>query len=243
MATVQEHYEQHLGPVYTWMAGDLQAAVARNREELRGLGLVATEHGTALDLGAGPGGYTIPLAEAGYTTLALDTCTPLVSELRARAVGLPIRVIQDDLLTFRQYAEQAAVILCMGDTLTHLPSQEAVGRLLRDVAATLTRPGFFCATFRDYHTTELQGAARFIPVRSDEQRILTCFLEYAADHVTVYDVLQERDETGWHLSVSDYPKIRLAPAWVAAELEAQGLTVQQDKTSNSMVRIVARAVG
>ncbi len=242
MATVQEHYEQHLGPVYTWMGGDLPATIERNRVELRGLGLVATDQAVAIDLGAGPGGYTIPLAEAGYTTLALDTCTPLVTELRTRVAGLPIRVIQDDLLTFRQYAEQAAVIVCMGDTLPHLPSQEAVRRLLRDVATTLTTPGFFCATFRDYYTTELQGAARFIPVRSDEQRILTCFLEYAADHVMVYDVLQERQARGWQLSVSGYPKLRLDPAWVRGELAAQGLRVQQDKTQNGMIRIIARTV-
>lgn len=241
MATVQEHYERHLGSVYTWMGGDWQAVIERNRAELCALGLAVSDHGVALDLGAGPGGYTIPLAQAGYTTLALDTCTPLVAELRARTAGLPIRVIQDDLLSFRQYAEKAAIILCMGDTLTHLPVQEAVRRLLRDVAATLDSPGLFCATFRDYYATELQGAARFIAVRSDEQRILTCFLEYAADHVQVYDVLQEQKETGWQLSVSDYPKLRLDPAWVSSELAAHGLNVQQDKTKSGMVRVIARA--
>ncbi len=240
MATVQEHYERHLGSIYTWMSGDLSAVIERNRAELRELGLEAGDQRTAVDLGAGSGGYTIPLAQAGYTTLAMDTCTPLVAELRARAAGLPIRVIQDDLLALRQYAERAAVILCMGDTLTHLPSQEAVRRLFRDVAATLDSPGLFCATFRDYYTTELQGAARFIAVRSDEQRILTCFLDYAADHVRVYDILQERQESAWHLAVSDYPKLRLDPAWVSAELAAQGLTVQQDTTKNGMIRVIAR---
>jgi len=241
MASVTEHYEQHLGPIYTWMGGDLQAAIERNRAELQELGVKPSEHGVAIDLGAGPGGYTIPLAQAGYTTLALDTCALLVAELQERAAGLPIRALQADLLAFRQYGEgMAEVILCMGDTLTHLPSQEAVGHLLRDVAATLTPTGLFCATFRDYYTTELQGAARFIPVRSDSHRILTCFLEYVATHVNVYDVLQERTEAGWKMSVSDYPKLRLDPAWVVAELEAQGLTVRQDRAGNGMIRIVAQ---
>ena len=240
MATVQEHYERHLGAVYTWMGGDLQATIERNRAELHALGLDAPNLGTALDLGAGPGGYTIPLAQAGYITLAFEMCTPLVQELRSHAAGLPIRVIQDDLRAFRQYAEHATIILCMGDTLTHLPSPEAVGRLLRDVARTLDSPGVFYATFRDYYTTELQGTARFLAVRSDEQRILTCFLEYAADHVQVYDLLQERQETGWHMSVSDYPKLRLDPAWVYSELAAQGLRVQQDRTDSGMIRVIAR---
>jgi len=241
MASALEHYEHHLGPVYTWMVGDLQIVIERSREELRGLGLGPDGHGVAVDLGTGPGGYAIPLAEWGYDTLALDTCTPLVAELRGRVGTLPLRVVQADLLSFRRHCGgRAQVILCMGDTLTHLPTQEDVRRLLDDVGATLAAPGLFCATFRDYYTAQLQGAARFIPVRSDESRILTCFLEYAADRVTVYDILQERAEAGWRQSVSNYPKLRLDPAWIITLLEAHGLTVQQDKTSSGMVRLAAR---
>jgi hypothetical protein len=55
MATALEHYEKHLGSVYTWMGGDLQAAIERNRKELWDLGLGPVDHGVAVDLGAGPG--------------------------------------------------------------------------------------------------------------------------------------------------------------------------------------------
>lgn len=163
-------------------------------------------------------GYAIPLAKLGYSVLAMDTCSVLVEELQARKEALPIRVVQDDLLSFRQYAEQAEVILCMGDTLTHLSSRDAVNQLLEGAIMALTPNGLFCATFRDYYTKELRDADRFLSVRSDEQRILTCFLEYGAEQVTVYDLLQERAETDWWLSVSSYQKLRLDPAWVAASL-------------------------
>jgi hypothetical protein len=43
----------------------------------------------------------------------------------------------------------------------------------------------FVATFRDY-TTLPAGDARFIPVRSDPDRIHTCFLEEAQQHVRVH---------------------------------------------------------
>ena len=29
MATMQDHYATHLGPIYTWMVGDVDAAIAR----------------------------------------------------------------------------------------------------------------------------------------------------------------------------------------------------------------------
>jgi 2-polyprenyl-3-methyl-5-hydroxy-6-metoxy-1,4-benzoquinol methylase len=222
------------------MMGDLQSAIVRNLTELQELGLGTTVTSTAIDLGAGPGGYAIPLANLGYSVLAMDTCSLLVEELQTRKETLPIRVVQDDLLSFRQYAEQAEVILCMGDTLTHLPSRDAVNQLLDGAIMALTPTGLFCATFRDYYTRELRDAARFISVRSDEQRILTCFLEYGAEQVTVYDILQERAEPNWRLSVSSYPKLRLDPVWVVENLEALGTSVQQDVTTNGMVRISAR---
>jgi hypothetical protein len=51
MSAVAAHYEKHLGPVYTWMIGDLDAAFARGRTELDELGLEPSANGTAIDLG------------------------------------------------------------------------------------------------------------------------------------------------------------------------------------------------
>jgi hypothetical protein len=86
----------------------------------------------------------------------------------------------------------------------------------------------------------LQGDARFILVRADEQRILTCFLEYADTAVTVHDVLHEREGGQWRLRVSSYPKLRLPPAYVADALSVRGLRVQRQTVQGGMVRIVAR---
>lgn len=242
MATVSEHYDRHLGPVYSWMIGDVGAAIERSREELRALGLHRPgPTGVAVDLGAGPGLHAIPLAEAGFTVLAVEACEPLVEELRLRTEGLPVRVERADLLAFRErLSSPADLILCMGDTLTHLSSRTDVRTLLGEVAAALVPSGVFVATFRDYASTALEGVRRFIPVRSDEERSLTCFLEYSEDTVTVHDLLHERDDAGWQLRVSSYPKLRLDPAWVADALARNGLTVQQDTDANGMIRILAR---
>lgn len=65
-------------------------------------------------------------------------------------------------------------------------------------------------SLRDY-STQLTAEQRFIPVRSDENRNLTCFLEYRESHVTVYDILHERDGSRWNLKVSKYNKLRISP--------------------------------
>ncbi len=65
----------------------------------------------------------------------------------------------------------------MGDTLTHLPTTAAVDELLHLAATNLAPGGSLALTFRDYVGNELEDAQRFIPVRSDSERELMCFLE------------------------------------------------------------------
>jgi hypothetical protein len=127
----------------------------------------------------------------------------------------------------------------MGDTLTHLPDLSAAEALLATVAASLPHHGVFAATFRDYAGRTLQGEQRFIPVRADEERILTCFLEYGEEHVVVHDLLHEKQDGRWRQSISSYPKIRLAPQWIAAKLSGHGFAVKRDTTASGMTRIVA----
>jgi hypothetical protein len=128
----------------------------------------------------------------------------------------------------------------MGDTLTHLESPASVERLLAEIGATLSPGGVFVATFRDYASKTLEGLARFIPVRQDESRILTCFLEYGETTVTVHDLLHERTSAGWTLRVSSYPKLRVSPEWARAALDRLGLAASLEAGPRGMTRLVAR---
>jgi SAM-dependent methyltransferase len=171
--------------------------------------------------------------------VAVDTSAYLLAELQTHAGGLPIRAVQDDLLSFAGHLDGPVdLILCMGDTLTHLPDPASIERLAGLVAESLRPGGAFVATFRDY-TQPLTGPARFIPVRSDGDRILTCFLEYGPDHVTVHDILHERHDSIWQLRVSAYRKLRLSPQWVSDTLTAAGCSVHVEPGPSGMVRLIA----
>jgi SAM-dependent methyltransferase len=242
MASVKEHYDQHLGPVYGWMLGDMTAALNNARTELRDMGLSACADGLAVDLGAGPGVHSIPLAELGYSVVAVDTCAGLLQELKNHASSHDIRPVVGDLLSFRAHVDSPVdAILCMGDTLTHLSSCAAVERLFQEVQQTLSPNGVFLATFRDYVSAPLEGTSRFIPVRADSRRILTCFLEYREHSVMVHDLLYTLDSDGWKLKVSAYPKLRLDPAWAQAKLNGLGLKARLEPGPRGMVRLIASA--
>jgi SAM-dependent methyltransferase len=238
--TVAEHYERVLSPVYAWMSGGAEAAIAAGQAELQSLNLPLPAGARVVDLGCGFGMHSIPLARAGARVLAVDSSAHLLAELKRLAGELAIDTAQHDLLSFRAHlAEPCAAVFCMGDTLTHLPEHTNLDFLVQEVAEALAPGGHFVLSFRDYSEALLEDN-RFIPVRSDERRILTCFLEYEEDTVVVHDILHERGGDAWETRVSSYRKLRLSPDRVIGSLETCGFEARREAGARGMVRIVAR---
>jgi SAM-dependent methyltransferase len=240
MSSVTAHYETLLAPVYLWMAGGIDNALALGASDLSGL---AGHGGLAVDLGAGFGMHAIPLARLGYRVLAIDSSPYLIGQLRSYSEGLGVTAVVSDLLQFPEHLppdQKADLVLCMGDTLTHLPDEAAVAELGQRVAESLAPGGRFVATFRDY-TTLPTGEARFIPVRSDANRIHTCFLEERSDHVLVHDILYEKQGDRWSMQVSNYSKLRLSPAAVCGTFQSVGLTASVAAGPRGMVTLTADA--
>ncbi len=243
MTTVAEHYANHLGPIYLWMVGGSDAALQAGSVEIDALHLPRTDGAVVVDLGAGLGMHSIPLARRGARVTAIDTSTELLHTLAELGGDLPIQAINDDLLTFPSHiTEVPSAILCMGDTITHLPERCAVESLIERAAAELPPGGVFVIAFRDY-SAALAGDQRFIPVRSDDTRILTCFLEYEPEVVLVHDILHQRTQEGWQTRVSHYRKLRLLPEPLIASLESHGFNVRREVGMQGMVRLVAHRRG
>jgi SAM-dependent methyltransferase len=239
MSAATDHYRELLAPIYQWMAGGPETACRLGAADLSALGIKQSSGACAVDLGAGFGMHSIPLARLGYSITAIDTSPLLLSQLTELGDGLSVRAIEADLLDFPTHLAVApALILCMGDTLTHLPSSGDVELLCERIAAALAPGGRFVTTFRDYANPP-RGNARFIPVRSDADRIHTCFLQAEADRVLVHDIVHERQGDVWTMRVSSYPKLRLNPADVVRALERHGLEVRREAGPRGMVQIDA----
>jgi SAM-dependent methyltransferase len=239
MASVFEHYEQLLAPIYLWMAGGAESALAQGARDMAPFAPAPVPNALAVDLGAGFGMHAIPLSRAGYRVTAVDSSAALLAELQALDADGEVRVVSDDLRFFRRHVnEPAHLITCMGDTLAHLAEFDDIERLFVEVREALGTGGIFVLTFRDQHAAAA-GEARFIPVRSDADRIHTCFLESGASHVRVYDLVHERQGDLWRLRVSSYPKLRLTVRWVLASLARAGLMAEAEPAARGMTRIVA----
>jgi len=228
---MKEHYRTLLARRYSWIYGGFEEKAAENAELFASLG-VAPSHdahdahdGIAIDLGCGSGFQAIPLARAGFRVRAVDLSHELLDELKTHAAGLPIEIYEQDLSGFMSsFNERAELIVCMGDTLTHLESPGKVDDLIR-VCAEKTGPGgTLILSFRDY-TVPLIGDDRFIHVRSDDNTIFTCFVEYSDGYAEVYDLLHERNSGEWTRTVSHYRKLRLSPDMIEKAMSGYGYSV------------------
>jgi SAM-dependent methyltransferase len=241
--SAQEHYENFLADHYEWMFGlPFEDKVKEQETILDALIGMNVTGGLAVDLGCGSGFQSVALSGRGYAVLAIDTSEKLLSSLSARIGSRNIVTKHADLRTLDSLVspDSAEIAVCMGDTLTHLSSRSEVSTLFQSVARTLKPGGRFILTYRDLASAELYGLDRFIPLRSDDRRVMTCFLEYdSAETVVVHDLINLRDDNGnWTLHKSSYKKLRLAANWVIAELVASGLSISRQGESR-MVAIVA----
>lgn len=103
----------------------------------------------------------------------------------------------------------------------------------------LCKQGKFILSFRDY-SNALIGDDRFILVKSDENKILTCCLDYLTDHVLVTDLLQTKTETGWQQSISSYYKVRITTSDIIDMLQDNGLKILFNEPIDRMTTIIAQ---
>jgi SAM-dependent methyltransferase len=244
MGEVEDHYKNLLAKHYSWMFGaSFQTKISEQKSILENaLHPDRSGTGLAVDLGCGSGFQTFALCEMGYRpVVAIDTSEALLEELAVRQGDQPIRAIKSDLASLHEFidANTARMIVCMGDTLTHLGSKDVVKNLLTQVFTALEPGGAFVITYRDL-SPETTGLHRFIPVHADDDRIMTCFLEFdQPDSVLVHDLVYVRKEAGWVLEKSAYRKLRLPVAWLVDAMTSAGFVVEQGRAGR-LIRLVGR---
>jgi SAM-dependent methyltransferase len=237
--TVKEHYDQHLGHFYSWMAGNFDEKQKEHQQFLIEHQIKPSSTQFAVDLGAGHGIQSVSLAKLGFKMKAIDFNRQLITELKLNSKGFDIDVIEDDIRLFNKHIDtKPELIICWGDTITHLNSEIEIEQLLINCCEALNENGKLIISFRDY-SNELVGDNRFIPVKSDENRILTCFLEYSPKQVRVTDLFYEKENSGWKQKVSSYNKIRISVFSIKNILLKNGMKIIFDDLVNRLNTIIA----
>lgn len=240
MASVKTHYDNLLAHHYSWLWGGFEVNASENKDFFSTHSIIPRASGLAVDLGCGSGFQAIPLAEVGFSVTAIDLSQPLLDELAAHGASLDVRPVNGDILDLESHCPAPLELaVCMGDTLTHLSSRDDVRKMFQIVFKTLQQSGMFVVNYRDL-TFELTGLDRFLPVRSDDDAIFTCFLEYQEDTVTVHDLVNERIDGVWTLNKSCYTKLRLPLGWVVEALEETGFSLIFQDIDMGLATLIAR---
>lgn len=238
LATAKEHYDNHLGAIYSWMVGDFQKKSSEFVQFLQTNGVSPNYNRIAIDLGEGNGIQSVAMAEMGFEVKSFEFNQYLLKELKENSKYWQIEIFEENLENFHTFLPEAELIVCCGDTISHLFSMNDITKLIMNIHKVLCKNGRIILSFRDYFQ-ELKGKDRFIEVKSDKDRILTCFLEYDHNFVNVTDILYERVNDIWEQKISTYPKVRIFTFDIVALLEEVSFTIEFNQIFNGLTTIIA----
>jgi ubiquinone/menaquinone biosynthesis C-methylase UbiE len=237
--SVKDHYNNHLASFYSWMAGDFNSQKNQFKNLIRDHIALPVNGNNAIDLGAGHGIQSIALSELGFNITAIDFNNQLLQELEDNKGQVLIDTVFDDIRNITDYKHlNPRLVVCCGDTISHLESEQEIADLVKSIREILTNDGKVVLTFRDY-SEELTGSQRFIPVKNDTERILTCFLEYTEKKVRVTDLLYEREGDSWNQKISSYDKVRISQGKVTGILKENGFRLLSEGNTAGMVALIA----
>ncbi|ORX47367.1 S-adenosyl-L-methionine-dependent methyltransferase [Piromyces finnis] len=267
-AQTQSHYD-YLADYYDWMTGDFETNFEETLKFFRNNNIhKPRNNGTVVDLGAGSGAQTIPLAILGYNVIAVDFCQKLLNILDERAkernVQDKIHTICGDLLKFTEGTPENGVemVVCMGDTLTQLGNMEEVKRLLIKISNALQPNGTIVLTFNNLADSEAENTLnKFIPMRNDDNTIFTCYMEFEKTHVKVHELLyikqkidpNQKEESQsslygptpdkhqkWKLYQGWYKKVRLHYEDIWELLRKMGFQIKKFENRNGHITFIAQ---
>lgn len=239
-SAVRNHYDAFLAGRYAWIAGGETDQIRKNSDFFRDRGVIPGDGRIAVDLGAGCGFQAIPLARGGFMVKAVDFCETILQELRQRAGSLPIVTAASDIQNYSSWGGMhPALIVCMGDTLTHLPSMDDARDLIRQCFSELDHGGKLVLSFRDY-SRQPAGEIAVIPVRRGEAGIFLCRLEFLRDTVTVQDIMYTFGNGTWSRESGKYIKIRIDQDVLCDILTTAGFEIEYRSSEAGMVSIIAK---
>jgi SAM-dependent methyltransferase len=222
--SAKDHYERLLNDVYAWSVSVSGDPFERGRHWLSEYALIdASDY---LDLGAGFGAHTVALLREGKNVTAVDFSAPLLEALAEAAGGHEgLRSVNDDLVAFLEGSDREwDVIVCAGDTITHLADESQVETFFASAARRLRPGGRLAVAYRDSTRFSAEGVARFVFVGADARRTMHCLLEpISATRLLVTDIVTDLEPEGPRTRISDYQKLRISSAQLGTWAERAGL--------------------
>ncbi|TGJ98304.1 methyltransferase domain-containing protein [Leptospira langatensis] len=234
MSSPKEHYESFLAKRYSWMLGDLSEKEKEHLSLFQSFGISPKSNSIAWDLGAGSGIQSIPLENLGFDVLAADFSQDLLEEIATRHPSTRIQTKVADIRSSALYQGEAPeLLLCMGDTITHLESETEWEDLVRLWSSFLKPGSLLFLSYRDlsYGTP---GEKMGFVVRDTGSEIFSCILSFGKEKTEVTDLFHYKNENKWDLAMSSYNKLVLPIDRILQTLSIHKFELQKREEKRGM---------
>lgn len=231
MTTLTDFYDA-LAPMFDVMT-DWDARLVAEGPFLRA---VLDEAGarTVLDAACGTGGHALWLARQGYRVAGADASPVMIqlAQQKASAAGLDVPFVVADLANPQsaiRNRQSFDAVLCLGNSLPHLLTQDELIAALRGMADVL-RPGGLLVLQNLNYDLRWQRQPRWFAAQGgvlDGQEVLVWrFADYVAlaGRIAFHIALFRKGPGGWQVEVHTTPQRPLFQADLAAALAKAGFT-------------------
>ncbi len=149
---------------------------------------------SVLDTACGTGWHAIALAKKGYRTAGLDASPAMIERAvtNAEETGVKVRFEVADFNQLDRFPEKFDAILCLGNSLPHLLSQEALVQALRKIRERLSAGGVVILHNLNYDL-RLKNKPRFFAANGSADTLVWRFADYGPEFITFHTALFERN--------------------------------------------------
>jgi SAM-dependent methyltransferase len=130
--------------------------------------LPASRRARVLDMACGSGRHSIALAQRGFEVVGFDNSVEMIRIARTLAdkEGAKPELLVGDMLKVKGFVNPAFdLVICLGNSLALLPSQDAVRDVVSSVHSLLSSGGFFIFQVLNFEEIRKSGF-RFFPVKT-----------------------------------------------------------------------------
>ncbi|MDC7219776.1 MAG: methyltransferase domain-containing protein [Spirochaetales bacterium] len=235
--TNKTYFSQIYGQDFSEDDKAFQNRLSKAKAELEKLNLSGKT--SALDLGCGPGAYSLALAQLGFEEVhGVDYCDNLFHN---DMMSHPL--IKTHVMDLRELSRlevlKTDLILLMGDTVLYLDNLEQLENLFIQIAKRLNSKGIFLLEFRDF-SVERPLLDRFVTTKSRDNFIKNVGLVYEEDYVYTIDVINKRVGDEWITEKGENRKLRISPGKMQSLMEGAGFTIHHISNNSDKVTLLGK---
>jgi SAM-dependent methyltransferase len=150
-----------------------------------------------LDTACGTGWHAIALAQKGYGAAGCDASPVMIEIARnnAATAEVDVRFEVADFNQLRKFSETFDAVLCLGNSLPHLLSQEALAEALQQMRGKLRAGGVLILHNLNYDM-RIAKKPRFFSANGNEEALVWRFADYGPELITFHTALFEKKREG-----------------------------------------------